>query len=84
MKTCLVIASLLFAFCTAPVRAADPVFTTYAAVHIGIMVYDVVKTGNTLPTCEKAKQENPSAYALTHGGWGNGNVNGKNLKTCTE
>lgn len=69
---------------TPSAKANDPVFTVWAVTWVGVMVYDAATTGVTLPSCDKAQQENPSAYALTHGGWGNGNVNGKNLKTCKE
>lgn len=66
------------------VSNADPVFSVWVGTHMAIMVHDVVTTGTTLPTCDKAKLENPSAYALTHGGWGSGNINRPNLKTCKE
>ena len=65
-------------------KASDPVFTVWAVTHIAIMANDAVSTGVDLPPCEKQRQENPSAYALTHGGWGNGTINGPNLKTCKE
>jgi hypothetical protein len=63
---------------------APSVFVVWTVTHLAIMAHDVVTTGVKLPTCSQQQQENASAYALSHGGWGNGNVNGPNLKTCTE
>lgn len=84
MKNILVTILAALTLASVSAKANDPVFTVWAVTQITIMVTDAVMTGIKLPTCETAKQENTSAYTLTHGGWGNGNVNGNNLKTCTE
>lgn len=85
MKTLIALMIALSCFVSVPTRAA-PVSPDGWAMLAGALIMIAVDEMRThkLPTCEEMKKENYSAWILQHGGWGNGNLLGTNLKTCTK